>query len=956
MNKRHSIYFKFTFIIFCSLSFFAALATARTVLYEGFDYPSGIIDGSQAGGTGFSKEGWTANGVNPFEVVEPGLGSEKVPGVGGAIRRPTPQGSSVMQRQVTQVSRDVLTREGATVWFSALLRTDAFSHGNANLAMVFGNGLIANTALAKPVALSDGDGLGISIIGNGGDLNIHAYLCQDGNAIPSEGFLEDAREEGDNTPVVELVVGKITWGSDGSQDTLQLFHVSDPTAPEPADSEAFAQVSADLDQRLFDTISMGSQQVATIDEIRFGTDYPSVIGMTVPSVPTPPDGSILSAGEIELGWTNLPSEGGGGVLIDLWLGTDSKEMTKILEGQPNTTRHTVEVSEGGTYYWRVDSYPTGDASATPVKGTRYSFVINDSDGDGIPDVFEREHTNPSSGTALDAAADLENDGKGDGLTNLQEYTYGTDPKNPDTDGDGLQDGAEVAGADSRPATDPANPDTDGDTLSDLIESNTGKFAGAKDTGTNPTRADSDGDGYSDQTESNTGVYVDPDNTGTNPNLADTDGDGAGDWYEITASFTDPMDKSDKPIIPHPLPDPDPKDKGVSDKPVKVYILSGQSNMVGFGQVPGTDPGTLETITAANRFPNLVDENGDWTKTHDVYYRGVIADGGNGPLHPLVAGDKFGPELGFGYVMGWYHEEPVLIIKSSIGNRGLGWDILPPGSERFTGMYEDVEYTYAGYGDPAGKWKSGTEPPVEVWYGGKTYDTFFLDEADMGPKLTWKPGQVYPRRCFIQYQGASYRNKDEHTSSAASEPGVGPDWKKHWDLRVETNVTDILDNFATEYPQWAEQGFEIAGFVWWQGHWDGGESGTGPAGPHSKRYEKNLVRLIESLRDYYGNRYPGRVVPDAPFVVATIGFGGGGWEPGSSGDTIFKAQMAVSDDEAYPDFAGNVGSFDTTGYFRAAEESPKDQGYHYNWNAETYLLVGDAAGREMIELLSDKSWK
>lgn len=40
---------------------------------------------------------------------------------------------------------------------------------------------------------------------------------------------------------------------------------------------------------------------------------------------------------------------------------------------------------------------------------------------------------------------------------------------------------------------------------------------------------------------------------------------------------------------------------------------------------------------------------------------------------------FGPELGFGSVMGWDHDEPVLLIKTSIGNRGLGYDVLPPGS-------------------------------------------------------------------------------------------------------------------------------------------------------------------------------------------------------------------------------------------------------------------------------------
>ena len=82
-------------------------------------------------------------------------------------------------------------------------------------------------------------------------------------------------------------------------------------------------------------------------------------------------------------------------------------------------------------------------------------------------------------------------------------------------------------------------------------------------------------------------------------------------------------------------------------------MSGQSNMVGFGQIAGTGPGTLQTMTGAEKkFPNLVAAGGGWTTCNDVKYHGVISDIAKGNLKPDVAGDKFGPELGFGYVMGW----------------------------------------------------------------------------------------------------------------------------------------------------------------------------------------------------------------------------------------------------------------------------------------------------------------
>ncbi len=39
------------------------------------------------------------------------------------------------------------------------------------------------------------------------------------------------------------------------------------------------------------------------------------------------------------------------------------------------------------------------------------------------------------------------------------------------------------------------------------------------------------------------------------------------------------------------------------------------------------------------------------------------------------------------------------------------------------------------------------------------------------------------------------------------------------------------------------------------------------------------------------------------------------------------------------------------FWKEAEESPRDQGFHYNGNAETYMMVGDALGRGMVKLLN-----
>ena len=60
-------------------------------------------------------------------------------------------------------------------------------------------------------------------------------------------------------------------------------------------------------------------------------------------------------------------------------------------------------------------------------------------------------------------------------------------------------------------------------------------------------------------------------------------------------------------------------------------------------------------------------------------------------------------------------------------------------------------------------------------------------------------------------------------------------------------------------------------------------------------------------------------------------------------------MAVSDAEEHPEFAGTVASVDIRDFWREVDESPKGEDYHYNRNAETYVLIGEALGRAMVGL-------
>jgi hypothetical protein len=80
-------------------------------------------------------------------------------------------------------------------------------------------------------------------------------------------------------------------------------------------------------------------------------------------------------------------------------------------------------------------------------------------------------------------------------------------------------------------------DTDGDGLLDSVETNTGIYVDASNTGTDPNKADTDGDGLNDGDEVNT--------HSTDPTKADSDGDGYSDKAEIDAGF-DPNDENDHP--------------------------------------------------------------------------------------------------------------------------------------------------------------------------------------------------------------------------------------------------------------------------------------------------------------------------------------------------------------------------------------------------------------------------
>lgn len=125
-------------------------------------------------------------------------------------------------------------------------------------------------------------------------------------------------------------------------------------------------------------------------------------------------------------------------------------------------------------------------------------------------------------------------------------------------------------------------------------------------------------------------------------------------------------------------------------PVKIFILAGQSNMEGQGEIsPVTTPGTLRHTVAndpTGTYQFVVDGVGNWVVRDDVWIRDESpAQGGLTAGYGATTG-TIGPELGFGHLMGDRNEHQVLLVKAAWGGKSLAVDFRPPSSGGTTGFY------------------------------------------------------------------------------------------------------------------------------------------------------------------------------------------------------------------------------------------------------------------------------
>lgn len=141
-------------------------------------------------------------------------------------------------------------------------------------------------------------------------------------------------------------------------------------------------------------------------------------------------------------------------------------------------------------------------------------------------------------------------------------------------------------------------------------------------------------------------------------------------------------------------------------------------------------------------------------------------------------------------------------------------------------------------------------------------------------------------------------------------------------------------FDRVFPGQAGRGAELAGMVWFHGIADSQSPSK------AAEYDVHLANLIRDIRKDLD-------APQLPFVVAALASSRGSLT--ANEQKVFDAQMAVGNKETYPEFSNTVISIDTQPMVRPPALSPGGRD-GYLGNAQSYLEIGEAMGKAMLELL------
>ncbi len=293
------------------------------------------------------------------------------------------------------------------------------------------------------------------------------------------------------------------------------------------------------------------------------------------------------------------------------------------------------------------------------------------------------------------------------------------------------------------------------------------------------------------------------------------------------------------------------------KPLKVFILAGQSNMEGHAKVEtfdyiGDDPATaplLKQMRGPDGKPTVCEEvwisyfTGSGNENGEGH--GKLTAGYGSRRNPKEDSGKIGPEFTFGLTMDAAFDEPVLIIKTAWGGKSLHTDFRSPTA----GPYVLSDWQKENYPKQEGH---GIPKDFEKWKADKIKET-----------------------------GVYYRLMIEHVKRVLADP---------------QRVCPAYDPAA---------GYEIAGFVWLQGWNDMVDGHTYPDRGKPNRYDLYSDTMAHFIRDVRRDLS----APRMPFVIGVLGVGGG--KPHAETAEFRKAMAAPA---ALPEFRGNVTAVETAPFW------------------------------------------
>ena len=411
--------------------------------------------------------------------------------------------------------------------------------------------------------------------------------------------------------------------------------------------------------------------------------------------------------------------------------------------------------------------------------------------------------------------------------------------------------------------------------------------------------------------------------------------------------------------------------GSSDKKVRVYILAGQSNME---EKAGFKPLAWQVGQEKfrDRYTHLI-KNGDHAEFTKIHKASIAKDPkapvynfserkdvwmsnhgktGNLSADYLQNKSRFGLEVNFGHEMGNKYDEQVFVIKTAWGGRAIHRGYRPP-SAIPTDSELKAEWDAIVADQKAKKAKAIAEHPKKVERYKEQLAAF--EKAKAAGKL--KKNQRAPRKP----QDPSTRRSRGPKTFAEYKESYGSDYRN-----MMKEVKEALANIKTSFPGYKDQGYEIKGFVWFQGYNDMF------AEEARNNYGKNLVKLIKDVKKELN-------APDMQTVIGQMGHNGDlkglyqekedkatGKKVMSGNGAIRKAQLEASQHSDIKDSTALVrtapfwdmeadaiytgpGSWQKD--FAKWQQFGADRPYHYYGSPWFFSQAGTAFGKAMIALES-----